>query len=100
MGLAAHAVGVARMGQIDPFSGAMPLQRARSVAERVRQSRADSKHLPDDEATAHVVEDPDAVTSISEDHSHQSPGKQQQPNDEKKNQMEKDDKPARLDVTA
>ena len=99
MGLAADDFGAARMGIINPFTGAMPLGPNRSVTERVRQSRADSKHLPDDEAADHVVEDPDAVVSISDEQSHQSP-EHEQPKEEKNDEPEKGDQPSRLDVTA
>jgi hypothetical protein len=99
-GLAARTVGAARMGQINPFTGAMALQPTQSVADRLRRSQAASKHLPADEAAEHVVEDPDAVTMISEDHSHQSPDQQQQPKEDAKDDEDKEGKPARLDVKA
>ena len=101
MGLAAHGVFAARMGQIDPFTGALPLLSTQSLADRLRRTKAASKHLPADEAAEHVVEDPDAVAMISEEHSHQSPDKQpQQPKEDAKDDEDKKEKPARLDVKA
>jgi len=100
MGLAAHGAFAARMGQIDPFTGTLPLLSTQSLADRLRRTKAASKHLPADEAAEHVVEDPDAVAMISEEHSHQSPDKQQQPKEDAKDAEDKNEKPARLDVKA
>jgi hypothetical protein len=88
------------MGQINPFTGAIPLQPSRSVAERVRQGRANSKNLPEDEAAEHVVENPDAVVMITEDHSHGSPDKKREEHHEEPQDDGEEEKPARLDVTA
>jgi hypothetical protein len=100
MGLAARDFGAARMGQINPFTGAMPLPPTLSAAERNRRSRADSKNLPADEASEHVVENPDAVTMISDDHSHQSPDKEEQHKEEADDPEKQATDSARLDVTA
>jgi hypothetical protein len=100
MGLAAHAQCAARMGQINPFTGAIPLQPTQGLADRLRRSQAASKNLPPDEASGHVVEDPDAVVMISEEHSHQSPDKDRQPKEDQTETKEEEEKPARLDITA
>ena len=100
MGLAAHGIGAARMSQINPFTGAMPLPPTRSLAERLRRSQADSKNLPADEASEHVVEDLDAVASISEEHGHQPPDKHEEPKKDSPDAKDEPDKPARLDITA
>jgi hypothetical protein len=89
------------MGQINPFTGAIPLPSGRTTAERVRHSRANSKDLPDDEATESVVEDPDAVVSIGDGNSHQS-GEQEHPRqqDPADESDDEDGTPHRLDITA
>ena len=100
MGLAARGLGAAHMGQINPFTGAIPLAPTRSVAERNRRSLADSKNLPPDEASEHVVENPDAVAMIGEEHSQQSPKKREEPKREAEDAQKDQDKPSHLDVTA
>jgi hypothetical protein len=88
-----------RMSQINPFTGAMPLSPSRSASEQLSRARSLSKNLPADEAAEHVIENPDAVVMISEDHTDQSPRKREEP---KKHSHETDDaeSPAHLDVTA
>jgi len=88
------------MGQINPFTGAVSLPPTRSVAERVRRSHADAKELSEGEAAETVIESPDAVVSISDEHSQQSPGKREEHKHKPEDQDDEDDKPAHLDVTA
>jgi hypothetical protein len=88
------------MGQINPFTGAVTLHPSQSVADRNRRSLAASKNLPADEAADHVVENPDAVVMIGDEHSQRSPDKRHEQPEDEKAQSERDDKPAHLDVTA
>lgn len=97
--IATHPV-APRMSQINPFTGGMPLAPSQSAAERLSRSRAVSKNLPADEAAEHVVENPDAVVTISEDHSHQSPKKREEPKKDARESEDDAETPAHLDVKA
>jgi hypothetical protein len=88
------------MGQINPFTGAVSISPTRSAAEGVRRSQAQAKHLSEAEAAETVIESPDAVVSISDEQSHQSPGKREEHKQKPEDQDEDEDKPAHLDVTA
>jgi hypothetical protein len=100
LGLAASADRAARMSQINPFTGAVSLPPNRSVAERVRRSHADAKHLTEGEAAETVIESPDAVVSISDDQSQQPPEKRHQHKDKADDAADDQEEPSRLDVTA
>ena len=99
-GLAAHGIGAARMSQINPFTGAASLAPSRSVAERVRRSQADAKNLSEGEAAETVIDSPDAVVSISDEHAQHSPEKRQQHKEEQKDEQDQNEEPPRLDVKA
>ena len=100
LGLAARGIGAARMGQINPFTGAMSLPPTLSVAERLRRSQADAKHLSETEAEEADIEGPDAVVSISDEHSQHPPGKREQKKEHAQGDAEDADQPPHLDVSA
>jgi hypothetical protein len=88
------------MGQINPFSGAVSISPTRSAAEGVRRSQAQAKQVSEDEAAETVIESPDAIVSISDEQSHQSPGKREEHKHKPEDEDDEEEKPAHLDVTA
>ena len=88
------------MGQINPFTGAVSISPTRSAADGVRRSQAQAKQLSEAEAAETVIESPDAVVSISDEQSHQSPGRREEHKHKPKEDEEDEQKPAHLDVTA
>jgi hypothetical protein len=88
------------MGQINPFTGAVSLPQARSVAERLRRSQADVKNLSESEVEEAAIESPDALVSISDEHGQQSPGKRERKKEDAKRVDEDAEEPTHLDVSA
>jgi hypothetical protein len=88
------------MGQINPFTGAMSLPQAPSVAERLRRSQAEAKNLSESEVEEAAIESPDALVSISDEHGQHSPGKREQKKENAESETEDPDQPTHLDISA